>query len=321
MRVDLAGVRRGTWKRRIQFPKPSLESEQEMIWRLGSVPYLNAEPLAAALREPDAALLVGDAVEFSALVPSRLIGALVEGAVDAALVSTAAVLPRPDLGILPEMCISSNGPVRSILLFCRRPVSEVRSVALDASSRSGHALTQVLLAEHWERCPDYVTLPPDLPTMLDAADAALLIGNPALLAAQALRNGAWPGLVHERCDLGEVWTRRTGLPFVYAVWAAPKLHPDGRPRDLQRLIQLLRRSKDWGMRRRHMLASRGAEELGIPFEFALDYLTNAIRYDLGPAERTGMELFNQLAARHGVLPPSSGVRFFAPDCEPALCAS
>ena len=285
-----------------------------MLWRIGVVPYLNADPLAAALREPDAALLVGDAVQPSALSPSRLIGSLLADDVDAALVSTAAVLPEPELRILPDMCVSSRGPVRSITLYTRKPMAEVRTVALDASSRSGHALTQVLLAEYWEKHPRYVTLPPDLPAMLEQADAALLIGNPALLANHALRNGAWPGLVREAHDLGEVWDQMTGLPFVYAVWAARERSLDGSPKDLERLTRLLLRSKSGGLRRRSTRASRGAADLGLPFDVTLEYLTHSIRYDLGEAERAGMRRFCELAVRHGVLPVGSADRFLeAPD--------
>jgi chorismate dehydratase len=285
-----------------------------MVWRIGVVPYLNADPLAAALREADAALLVGDAVQYSATVPSRLIGSLLADEVDVALVSTAAVLPQPELRILPDMCVASRGPVRSITLYTRCPISEVRTVALDASSRSGHALTQVLLAEYWERRPSYVTLPPELPAMLEQADAALLIGNPALQANQAIRAGQGVDAVREVYDLGEVWDQMTGLPFVYAVWAAPE-----GPRDLDRLTRLLLRSKSWGLRRRSHLASRGAAELGLPFDVALEYLTHSIRYDLGEAERAGMRRFCELAVRHGVLPEGSEVRMFDPGC--VICES
>jgi chorismate dehydratase len=280
-----------------------------MIWRLGTVPYLNADPLAAALREQDVALLVGDAVELSAEVPSQLIGSLLRGSVEAALVSTAAVVPHRELSILPEMCISSRGPVRSITLYSRAPLREVRTVALDASSRSAHALTQVLLAEKWGRQPEFRTLPPDLPRMLEQADAALLIGNPALVSNYKLDSGDWPGLVRERYDLGEVWTDLTGLPFVYAIWAVAPEALSARSRDIPRLTRLLLRAKAWGLRRRGMLAARGAEELGLPYDLALDYITEAIRYDLGAEERAGMERFCELAVRHGVLPESSAVRF------------
>lgn len=276
-----------------------------MLWRLGTVPYLNAEPLTAALREPDAALLVGDAVQLEALVPSRLIGALLERRVDAALVSTAAVLPHPQLRILPGMCVGSRGPVRSIQLYCRRPVSEVRTVALDASSRSAVALTRVLFAERWRHTPEFVTLPPRLEGMLDVADAALLIGDPALQANLLLDSGAWSGPAVQRLDLGEVWQELTGHPFVYAVWAAPA------EVDLARLTRTLERAKAWGMQRLGMLASRGAQEKGLPREVTWNYLTQAIHYHLDPAARAGAEHFCNLAVRHGVLPPDSAVRLAA----------
>ncbi len=277
-----------------------------MIWKLGTVPYLNADPLAAALREPDAALLVGDAVELGAQVPAELLRTLLDGRLDAALVSTAGVLPYPELRILPGMCVSSRGPVMSIQLYCRRPVEAVRTVALDASSRSAVALTRTLFAEVWRTHPEFRTLPPDLPSMLDQADAALLIGNPALQANHALETGKWPGLVRESHDLGAVWDTLTGLPFVYAVWAAPA------DRDLDRLSAALQRAKAWGVRRRGMLAARGAETLGLPPAVTRRYLDEAIRYDLGPDERAGMERFCALAVRHGVLPDSAAVRLAEP---------
>jgi chorismate dehydratase len=282
-----------------------------MVWRLGTVPYLNADPLTAALRQPDGALLVGDPVELSALVPAELIGALLRAEVDAALVSTAAVTPEPDLVLLPEGgCIASRGPVRSIQLYCARPPEEARVVALDASSRSAHALTRVLFAERWGRIPEFRTLPPDLPAMLGQADAALLIGNPALQANERLRAGDGPAAVRLTFDLGEVWTELTGLPFVYAAWAArPEL-------DHARLGALLRRAKAWGLRRRSGLAARGAEALGLPPAVTLEYLTEAIRYDFGPAEIAGLRRFCELGRAHGVLPAQTALRLAPTDGTP-----
>jgi chorismate dehydratase len=272
------------------------------MWRLGVVPYLNADPLAAALREPNAAELVGEAVEVSATVPSQLLQVLLEDRLDAALVSIGGVLPHPSLRILPEMCISSRGAVQSILLFCRRPVWEVRTVALDASSRSAVALTRVLFAERWRTQPEFLTRPPKLAEMLAEADAALLIGNPALQAAQALERGEWNGPLPERLDLGAEWDAMTGLPFVYAAWVVPP------GRDVDRLTRLLLRAKQWGLDRVELLAARGAQELGLPPALTLEYITRSIRYHLGPDECAGMERFRELAVRHGILPPESEVR-------------
>jgi chorismate dehydratase len=276
-----------------------------VVWRLGVVPYLNADPLVAAFREPEAALLVGDGVEVRAEVPSQLLRTLAAGELDTALVSVGGVLATPGLAILPEMCIASDGPVRSIVLYSRRPVREVRRVALDASSRSGVALAQVLFAEHWRSEPEFVTLPPDLPRMLDEADAAILIGNPSLLANRDLASGRLALGGVERHDLGAVWRELTGLPFVYAGWAVR----EERLPDPERLLSVLRRARDWGARRIDRLAARGAEELGLPRAEAHAYLTQAIHYDLGPRERAGIERFCELGIRHGVLPPTAAVRF------------
>lgn len=279
-----------------------------MVWQLGTVPYLNADPLAAALREPDAALLVGDAVDLQALIPAELLPRLLAGELDAALVSTAGVLPHEELRILPVGCVSSRGPVRSITLYCTRPVNEIRTVALDASSRSAVALTRVLFAERWQRSPEFVTLPPDLPRMLEQADAALLIGNPALQANARLAAGEWSGADVERLDLGEVWDQLTGLPFVYAIWGSPVARA-GEPVNHTRLTRALRYARDWGLKRRGMLANRGSAALGLSYEVCLEYLTHAIRYELGADERAGMKRFCELAIKHGVLPPSAAVRF------------
>lgn len=274
-----------------------------MVWRLGTVPYLNADPLTAALRQPDGPLLVGDPVELHGLVPSELIGALLRGEVDAALVSTAAVVPEPDLTLLTEGgCVSSRGPVRSIQLYCRRPLAEVTTVALDASSRSAHALARLLCAARWGLRPRFLTLPPDLPRMLAEADAALLIGNPALLANEQIRAGALADQVVESHDLGAEWTEWTGLPFVYAAWAV-------RPGvDRDRLAGILRRAREWGLRRLPALAARGAESLGVPPETAREYLGVAIRYEFGGEEAAGLREFCRLGRENGVLPPTAAVR-------------
>ena len=279
-----------------------------MVWQLGTVPYLNADPLAAALREPDAERLVGEPVSLEALIPSELLPQLLAGALDAALVSTGGVLPYEELRILPGGCVASHGPVRSIQLYCRRPVAEVESVALDASSRSAVALARVLFAERWKTSPQFVTRPPHLPSMLEEADAALLIGNPALQANQVVDGGGWSGPPLQHLDLGAEWDDLTGLPFVYAIWAAPLRRESG-PIHHERLAALLLKAQEWGLAHRPELAERGAAELGLSRELCYQYLTESIRYDLGPAERAGMERFCELAVRHGVLPPTSAVRF------------
>jgi chorismate dehydratase len=145
-------------------------------------------------------------------VPSVCAERLERGEIDLGMVPSIAHLARPGDRIVPGICIGSEGPVASVALFTRVPMPEVRSIALDTSSRTSAALTRILCARRFGISPAFVERPPDLPSMLAAADAALLIGDPALFADPAAHGAT-------KIDLGEVWTAMTGLPFVWAFWA------------------------------------------------------------------------------------------------------
>ncbi len=174
--------------------------------RLGAVGYLNARPLVWGLdRRPDLVTVRFD-------VPSVCARLLDEGEIDLGLVPSIAYLDRPGDRIVPGVCIGSDGDVASVALFTRRAVGDVRTVALDHSSRTSVVLTKILFARRFGAAPTFVSGPPDLGAMLAGADAALLIGDPALLA-DARAHAA------TKIDLGREWTAMTGLPFVWAFWA------------------------------------------------------------------------------------------------------
>jgi chorismate dehydratase len=237
------------------------------------------------------------------MVPSQLLTALIAGELDSALVSAAGVLPDERLKILPVGCVAARGAVRSIRIYSRFPLETVRSLALDASSRSGVSLARLILRCRYGRDPEYVTLPPDLDAMLARADAALLIGDPALKANERLENGRWAGPPLLLTDLGSEWFEITGLPFVYAVWASPTTA------DSATLTQALRRALAIGLQRREALALSGARALGIAAATARAYLVDTIRYRLEAEERAGLARFCELAREFGVLPADSAVRF------------
>jgi chorismate dehydratase len=171
--------------------------------RLGVVSYLNAEPLVYGLDGDPGFELLRD-------VPSRVAERLHAGEVHLGMIPSIEY-PRGDYAVVPGIAITSRGPVRSVRLLLQRPIEHVRRVALDRSSRTSQALLKVLLRERLGRDPEYVQMPPEPAAMLASADAALLIGDPAL----------YLDLPGEPIDLGEEWTRITGLPFVYAFWAGP----------------------------------------------------------------------------------------------------
>lgn len=245
--------------------------------RVHVVDYLNAWPLAWGLREPP------DGFEVRWGTPAECADALETGEADLGLVPTAALARIEGLRVFAGHGICCRGPVASVLLMARRPWREVRRVALDRTSRTSAELAR--LALRWREVEaEYVVRPPDPVAMLEEADAALLIGDRALRVDRT-------GL--EVMDLGEAWFHRTGLPFVFAVWAA-------RPgTDLRRAGEALRRSADMGIASLAEIAREGALREGLAEATVLRYLTTCIRYPLGEEERTGLRRFLDLLVESG----------------------
>jgi chorismate dehydratase len=257
--------------------------------RLGSVPYLNALPLVQGLAGRADLSLAED-------VPARLVPRLRAGELDAALCSAVELFREPAPGWLAGPAITSEGPVRSILLFLRVAPSRVRSLALDSSSRSAAALACTCLAEFCGVTAARVfECPPDAPLAGVDADAVLRIGDPALAAAC---DGAAARAGRVELDLGELWTARTALPFVYALWLA---RPGLPPADAAALAATLRAARDAGLPRRAALARDFAARSGLPEGACVEYLEQCIGYDLGDAEREGLALFGRLAHRWGLV--------------------
>ena len=258
-------------------------------YRLGVVPYLNAKPLIYALEKFPRA-----DVELVSEVPSRLATLLQQGKLDAALLSSLVSLAEPHLDAVPGLAIASEGPVQSVLLFTKMPLSQVQRVALDTSSLTSVALTQILFQERFGLRPEYENHAPDLASMLSVADAALLIGDPGL--AQHFQSP--PGLKTPLCevmDLGQAWTDWTGLPFVFALWT---LRPEVLSTSLPGILHQAR--ADSGPLIPEM-AGAASRRLGLPAEVCEHYLRDTIRYDLGPREQAGLQRFGELARQVGIL--------------------
>jgi len=191
------------------------------------------------------------------------------------------------LKLLPGMSIASKQRVRSVLLLARVPIEQVRSVALDSSSRTSAALVQVLLQKFYGL--DVASRPasPDPEAMLRVADAALLIGDPALVYSGAAR-------VY---DLAEEWRRFTGLPFVFAAWAfrpGAGLEPGNLSRDFTA-------SRDAGLAHLDEIAAEWAPRLGLTPEAVRIYLTENIDYTLDEENLAGLRLFYRLAREIGAI--------------------
>ena len=184
-----------------------LPPARRRVIRIGAVGFLNARPLAYGLdRDPGVSLRLD--------LPSVCARLLHAGEIDLGLVPVIEMLRGPvTYDIVPGLAIACEGAVNSVALFTRVPVAQVRRLALDVSSRSSVGLVRVLCRHHWGIEPEFVDAAPDLASMLDVADAALMIGDPAL-------DAPWQSLGATKIDLGEAWQAFTGLPFVFAAWVA-----------------------------------------------------------------------------------------------------
>ncbi len=152
--------------------------------RISVVQYLNTSPLVWGFTH---GLLAGK-YDLSFTVPSQCAEQLRAGDVDIAIIPAIEYQRIDDLVILPDLAIASKRRVRSLLLISKVPIAAARSIALDRSSRSTQALTKILCARHWQIAPQFQEMPPDLPAMLAANDAALLIGDPALRISLAIES-------------------------------------------------------------------------------------------------------------------------------------
>ena len=262
-----------------------------MSVRLGAVGYLNARPLVYGLdRSPSFSL------RFD--VPSKCADLLHEGTIDVGLIPSIEYLRGAPLAIVPDLAIASKGPVASVMLYAMRPIADVRSIAMDTSSRTSVALVRVLCERLFKIAPAIESMAPDLPAMLARCDAALLIGDNALFRPST--EYRVPSTV---VDLGEAWTRLTRLPFVYAFWAGkPGVLTGAHVRELQD-------ARDRGVANAADVARDYLRDAPAQQALGAAYLLENIKYYLGDEERAGLELFYSYAAEIGIA-PEGAVRFY-----------
>jgi chorismate dehydratase len=258
--------------------------------RVGIVQYLNAWPLAWSFlsgRSPAALAPLY-------LPPAGVADGLAEGALDVGLIPSAELQRIPGLRVVPGLCIASQHEVKSVLLVSRVPPAALRRVALDESSRTSAVLVRVLLAERWGVRPEVVPSRPDLDAMLTVADAALLIGDPALRV---------PRQRFHVVDLAAEWRALTGLPFVFAVWAvAPGVEEGG-------LAGWLADSLGAGLGELPALVERAAATTGLPADELRTYLSEHLSYHLGAEEQASLDEFFRRAHHHGLLPAPTPLRY------------
>jgi chorismate dehydratase len=280
--------------------------------RLGAVGYLNARPLVHGLDTSSRFDLRYD-------VPSECARLLHEGVIDVGLIPSIEYLRGGLYRIAPDLAIASRGPVDSVAIYTTRSIADVRSIALDTSSRTSVALVSVLCARRFRIRPALESRGPDLADMLGHCDAALLIGDNALLLDHENWNNARqpapspdvrdppaasPQPRLEKIDLGEEWSIMTGLPFVWAFWAG---RPDALNDDD---VRALGRARDAGLASSDAIAREYFPDSPARQAVGAAYLRDNIKYHLGADERAALELFYRYAVEAGVVEQENALRFY-----------
>jgi chorismate dehydratase len=278
-----------------------VNGRQDGRLKIAAIGFLNPAPLMWDFEHPPGCEALKTRYRIDRMTPSECAAQLADGRTDIGLIPIAALATTPGVRILPGCTIASKGRVRSLILVHRAslPLTELRSVAADAASRTTVAYTRILF--HLWGNPEvrFVPLAADLDRMLARADAAILIGDPALLALEERVNRSertGEELVYR--DLAEEWRTLTGLPYVSAVWGIAGSGPLD-----ETVVQDFLRSRDHGLENIEALVAEWSARLPIPEETIRSYLTTNIHYVLDEECVEGMKGFFRMAAQYGVLPP------------------
>jgi chorismate dehydratase len=277
--------------------------------RVAAINFLNPAPLMWDFEQPPLAARLAEHYTLHYTKPSLCADELLAARADLGLIPIASL--TPELAIVPGCTIASLEEVRSIQLIVKQPhtLSTVKDVAADTASRSSLAYAEILFHKFLKTDPNFLPAAADPIAMLQHADAAILIGDPALLALEsreAIEKSIGPC---QWFDLAHEWRIRTDLPWVAAVWAV-------RPEALtsshitpQQLIDDLQTSRDHGLQHIEDLVHQWTPRINIPPATIRHYLTRNIHYTLDPNCIRTIELFRQYATEADILPPLPRLRF------------
>ncbi len=262
-----------------------------MKLRLGITPYLNTKPLMYALINGQ----VGHNFDLVFDTPSRLSELLRQGKLDMSLIPAIEYAKGGDYSVIPNMAVCATGHVKSVLLYYKDAISDITNVALDDASSTSAVLVKVLLPRCFHTQPAYFKSASPMQEIQGKADAALLIGDQALI--YSTKNGHF-------LDLGNAWYNYTCQPFVFAVFAV-------RPGvDLGDSLDIFQRAKQWGLGHLDYIAAQEAPGLGLSVAVCQDYITRRIRYDLEADKIRALQTFYQLAYADGLIDREVTLKFY-----------
>jgi chorismate dehydratase len=298
--------------------------------RISIVEFLNTAPLVWGFTDGP----LQGRYDLSFTVPSLCAEALRSGQVDVAIIPAIEYQRMDGMVVLPEMAVAAKGEVQSILVLAKKPIEQARCIALDTNSRSSVALTRLLCKGLWRISPEFVDAAPDPSAMLVEADAALVIGDPALrirLKVDALLAKA-PGtkgccdseLASDKSeipvpgvdtlfvyDVADQWRQMTGKPCVLAVWVGRRefINPE--------VVADFLASKEYGLARIGEIAEAASLKLELPPRDLEIYLRDHINFSLDAANLEGLELYFRECAAAGLIPAAKPIEFAALPLEPA----
>ncbi len=230
-------------------------------------------------------------------VPSALNRRMLSGSLDLSPVSSFAFgYGAEDLVLLPDLSVSSDGPVNSILLFSRKPPEEIRNgvIALTNTSATSNNLLKIIMEKAFEGKPTYWESEPVLDTMMERSDAALLIGDHAIQAS-------WRDHGYIVTDLGEVWKQWTGYGMTFAVWAVQRAFAEAQPGFLSEVLGAFEASKRLSLEDLTPLVDKARDEIGGSAEYWEHYFRN-LCYDFSERRRKGLALYFSYSYEMGLLP-------------------
>ncbi|MBP7415625.1 MAG: menaquinone biosynthesis protein [Pyrinomonadaceae bacterium] len=215
--------------------------------------------------------------------PARSAELLLQDRVDAALVPIIAYQIIDDVRLIPDVCVGAKQRVRSVCLVTNgKDLSDVKSVALDVSSKTSVVLTKIIFREFLGFEPEWIDAEPDIDAMLATSDAALLIGDPALMIDESR---------YKEFDLAKLWHQHTGFGFVFAMWMTRR----------ETCTIDLASARDEGLAHAEDIAANYATDIGLSRDEMKSYLTENISYSIDESMQHGMELYFELAAKHGLI--------------------
>jgi chorismate dehydratase len=276
--------------------------------KISVVKYLNSIPLAWGLLEGPQA----DQFEPVLHTPAECADQLQQGKVDIGLIPSIEFQRIKGTKIIPGPAVASRHRVKSVLLISVKPLFQVKTVAVDQTSRTSAALARIIFKEFYQITPDFRPAPGNLAEMLAQSDAAVLIGDTAL---QFMQENELPNEIKQKAflkygpeplevfDLAERWKFLTGLPFVFAFWAARPGFTD------ERVAEALRSSREYGLAHIPEIAKRYSEPLSLKEEFLRQYLTENVDYHMDEACVEGLRQFYEMAERVGAVKSARSVEF------------